>query len=328
MKLGILGTGKIVQTVLPLLRALPLESVYILGRESHRQAAEALCRAYQLDGCFFDYEQMLSSDVDTVYVALPNALHFSYGKRALECGKNAIIEKPITANAKELEELSALAARQGVCLVEAMNIHYLPAYQKLKEHLPNLGRLRIVSMNYSQYSSRYDAFKQGDVLPAFDPEMAGGALMDLNVYNLHALVGLYGAPDAVQYTANVERGIDTSGILTLRYPDFAAVCVAAKDCGAPVCCTLQGDAGSIQINCPMNQMTGYRFVSNDGGASAWAVENPEHRLFYEFREFLDMIENKDQARISEMLQISLTVSRIMEQARRQEGIVFPHDEFV
>ena len=325
MKLGILGTGKIVKAVLPLIRELSLESVYILGRESNRRAAEELCQAYQLDRCFFDYDQMLASDVDTIYVALPNALHFSYGKKAVERHKNVIIEKPITANVRELEELTALAPQRQVCLIEAMNIHYLPAYQKLKEHLPDIGRLRVVSMNYSQYSSRYDAFKRGDILPAFDPEKADGALMDLNVYNLHALVGLYGAPETVQYTANVERGIDTSGVLTLRYPDFVAVCVAAKDCKAPVCCTLQGDAGAIQIDCPMNQMTGYRFVSNDGGESVCTVENPEHRLSYEFREFLDMIENKDEKRISKMLQISLTVSRIMEQARRQEGIVFRND---
>lgn len=325
MKLGILGTGKIVKAVLPLIRELSLESVYILGRESNRRAAEELCQAYQLDRCFYDYDQMLASDVDTVYVALPNALHFPYGKMAVEHRKNVIIEKPITANVRELEELAALASQRQVCLVEAMNIHYLPAYQKLKEHLPDIGRLRVVSMNYSQYSSRYDAFKRGEVLPAFDPEQAGGALMDLNVYNLHALVGLYGAPETVQYTANVERGIDTSGVLTLRYPDFVAVCVAAKDCKAPVCCTLQGDAGAIQIDSPMNQMTGYRFVSNDGRESVYTVENPGHRLSYEFREFLDMMENKDQKRISEMLQISLTVSRIMEQARRQEGVVFRND---
>lgn len=325
MKLGILGTGNIVKTVLPLLRGLPFESLYILGREANHQAAEVLCQAYQLDRCFFDYDQLLSSDVDTIYVALPNALHFSYGKKAVEHGKNVIIEKPIAANVRELEELADLAARRQVCLVEAMNIHFLPAYQELKKRLPAIGRLRIVSMNYSQYSSRYDAFKRGDVLPVFDPEKAGGALMDLNVYNLHALVGLFGAPRAVQYAANVECGIDTSGILTLRYPDFAAVCIAAKDCGAPVCCTLQGDAGAIRIDCPMNQMTGFCVVANNGGEAVYTVENPAHRLFYEFQEFLQMIEGKDQKRISEMLQISRTVIRIMEQARRQEGIVFRND---
>ena len=113
-------------------------------------------------------------------------------------------------------------------LFEAMNIHYLPAYCSLKEELTQVGQLKIVSLNYSQYSSRYDAFKNGQVLATFDPTKAGGALMDLNVYNIHTLVGLFGKPKKVYYEANIERGIDTSGILTLDYGDFKASAIAAK----------------------------------------------------------------------------------------------------
>lgn len=325
MKLGILGTGKIVKEVLPSIRRLPFEAVFILGREANRQAAENLFKQYQLSGCFFDYEQLLTSDVDTVYNALPNSLHYAFGKKAIEHGKNVIMEKPVTANSAELEELIALAEQHQVFLVEAMNLHYLPAWQKLKAHLPEIGRTRIVSMNYSQYSSRYDAFRQGQILPAFDPEKAGGALMDLNVYNLHALVGLYGVPEAVQYTANVEHGIDTSGILTLRYPDFVAVCIAAKDCKAPIQCTFQGEQGVIQIDRPVNQLMEFRLISNSRDETIYTTKAPEPRHFYEFQEFLRMIEEHDSDRISEMQKISLTVSRIMEQARRQEGIVFAND---
>lgn len=325
MKLAILGTGNIVKEVLPSIRRLPFEAVFILGREGHREAAEALCEQYRLDGCFFDYEELLASEIDTVYIALPNSLHFAFGKRAIERGKNVISEKPVTANAAELEALIALAGQHRAALVEAVNLHYLPAWQRLKKELSQIGRTRIVSMNYSQYSSRYDAFRRGEILPAFDPEKAGGALMDLNVYNLHALVGLYGAPEAVQYTANIERGIDTSGILTLRYPDFAAVCIAAKDCKATAPCTFQGEKGAILLEQPVNQLTGYRLIPNSGEEKAYTVGRPEPRHFYEFREFLRMIEENDREKLSEMLQISLTVSRIMEQARRQAGIVFAND---
>ena len=72
-------------------------------------------------------------------------------------------------------------------IFEAMNLHYIPAFLSLKEDLKKLGDIKIVSFNYSQYSSRYNAFKEGTILPAFDFHKAGGALMDLNVYNIHAL---------------------------------------------------------------------------------------------------------------------------------------------
>lgn len=325
MKLAILGTGMIVKEVLPSIRRLPLKAVSLLGRKTNRQAAETLCEAYQLDGCFFDYDQLLATDVDTIYIALPNALHYPFAKKAVEQGKNVILEKPATANAAELEALAASAELRQVSVIEAMNLHYLPAYQKLKAHLPEIGRTRIVILNYSQYSSRYDAFRRGEVLPAFDPEKVGGALMDLNAYNLHALVGLYGAPESVQYTANVERGIDTSGVLTLRYPDFVAACIAAKDCKAPVQCTFQGEQGAIQTDRPMNQLMGYRLITNSGDETLYTAKNPEPRHFYEFREFLRMIEENDREKVSQMLQISRTVSQIMEQARKQAGIVFAND---
>ena len=155
-------------------------------------------------------EELLESDVDTIYVALPNHLHYGFAKKALLAGKHVILEKPGTSNAAQMRELEKLAAQEKKMLLEAMNIHYLPVFQSLKEHLKDLGTIKIVSLNYSQYSSRYDAFRRGEVLAAFDPKRAGGALMDLNVYNIHAAVGLFGKPESVRYEANVEREIDTS----------------------------------------------------------------------------------------------------------------------
>lgn len=73
-----------------------------------------------------------------------------------------------------------------------------------------MGDVKIVQLNYSQYSSRYEAFKQGQIAPVFDPKKAGGALMDLNVYNIHFVAGLFGEPKAVHYYPNMKKGVDTS----------------------------------------------------------------------------------------------------------------------
>lgn len=135
---------------------------------------------------------------------------YCFAKKALEAGKNVIIEKPVTANygAADLKT----AEEKRLMILEAMNIPYLPAYAQVKEHLADLGNIRIVSLNYSQYSSRYDAFKKGQILPSFDPHKAGGALMDLNVYNIHFIAGLFGEPEEV-LSGQYVKGIDTSGIL-------------------------------------------------------------------------------------------------------------------
>lgn len=84
----------------------------------------------------------------------------------------------------------------------------------IKEHLDQLGDIKIVECNYSQYSSRYDAFKRGDIAPAFNPKMGGGALRDLNIYNIHFVVGLFGRPKTVQYLANVEKALTHQACLS------------------------------------------------------------------------------------------------------------------
>ena len=320
MRIGILGAGMMANLVMETIEKLHFSYTAVLGRKESEEKVKALCRENGLDAYFLDYDELLDSDVDTIYVALPNHLHYEFAKKALLHGKHVIIEKPITANAAQLRELIGIAHRQGKMMFEAMNIHYLPAYGSLKDHLEQVGDLKIVSLNYSQYSSRYDEFKRGEVLAAFDPMRAGGALMDLNVYNVHAMVGLFGKPRKVAYEANVERGIDTSGILSLDYGAFKASAIGAKDCKAPVRCSIQGTKGCFVIPKPMSQMEGYELMLNSGEVVEYKTENPENRLYYEFMEFQRASREGDWEKERQMLEISLIVSEILEEARRQNDI--------
>ena len=236
------------------------------------------------------------------------------------------IEKPITANTFELKELIKIAKTKHLFMMEAMNIHYLPAYQTLKENIHRIGQPKIVSFNYSQYSSRYDDFKQNKIHPAFDYHKAGGALMDLNVYNIHGIVGLFGKPKRIQYLANIEKQIDTSGILTLDYGNFKAVSIGAKDCKAPVMLTLQGDQGVLRIDTPINQLTKFEYINNQNESIIINKDENKHRLFYEFKQFINMIDYHDEMKVNYMLEISFIVSEIMQEARLQEGIVFDNDK--
>jgi predicted dehydrogenase len=326
MKLGILGTGMIVQDLLTTFDKLSFEAVYVLGTESTRELTEQLKEKYQLDRTYYDYDELLNSDIDTVYVALPNFLHYSFALKALENNKHVIIEKPITSNYKELKHLKEVAKKNNLIILEAMNIHYLPAYKSIKGNVDKLGDIKVLTLNYSQYSSRYNAFKEGNILPAFDYKKSGGALMDLNVYNIHFIVGLFGKPLDVQYYPNIEKNIDTSGILVLDYGQFKVTSIGAKDCKAPVMCTIQGDKGNIVIKTPVNQTRKYSLNSNDGESQELSFDEETHRLYYEFVEFMNIIDNKDYDKANEMLEISSIASELMEEARKKGGIVFDSDK--
>ena len=324
MKLGILGTGMIVKDVMRTYHEFDVDETYILGTKQTQEETENLVKEYQLTGTYYDYEEMLKSDIDTIYCALPNHLHYSFSKKALKAGKHVIIEKPITSHPRELEGLIRLADEKKLMIFEAMNIHYLPSFLSLKEDIQKVGNIKIVAFNHSQYSSRYNAFKEGNILPAFDYHKSGGALMDLNVYNISALIGLFGAPLNNQYHANIDKSIDTSGIMTLDYGSFKAIAIAAKDCKAPVMNTIQGDQACIVINTPLSQMISYTIHYNDGIIETKNFEDV-HRLSYEFKEFIRMIKEKDYQKQQAMLKLSLEISRVMKKGRDQQGIVFDND---
>ena len=326
MKLGILGAGKIVQEFLPWLAGpeSPFAVQALCSTERSAPAARELCETYGIPQHTTNYFELLQ-ETEAVYLAVPNLQHFRYAKVALEAGRHVIVEKPMVCTAAQAEELAALARRKKVFLFEAMTTQYLENYNKIRELLPRIGTVKLVQCNFSQYSSRYDAFCAGETPVSFDPERAGGALMDLNVYNISYIVGLFGEPNRVQYTANVERGIDTSGILTMEYNSFRAVSMAAKDCGAPARYVIQGTKGYILQKSTANWCGGVTFHPNRGREEHFNLNGGRPRQAAEFWAFARAIAGGDQELCSRMLDTSVDVSRVLTVARRSAGIKFPCD---
>ena len=326
MKLGIIGSGMIVKEfleIIPYLKGVELRGIY--GRKSSEEKLKKIKNENNIKEIFYDYEKLLKSDIDTVYIALPNNLHFEFSKKALEENKNVIVEKPITSNYQEAKILNDLARERNSFLFEAITTEYLPNYLKIKELLPKLGDIKIVQCNYSQYSSRYNSFKEGKVLPAFDPVFSGGALMDINIYNIHYVVGLFGKPKNIEYYPNIEREIDTSGILILDYDKFKCVCVGAKDCKSPSANNIQGNNGCIYVDTPVNICENFKVIMNDGTISLFNENKYNNRMVSEFIEFVNTINNNDLERCYKMLDHSLIVSEVQTIARKKAGIVFKSD---
>ena len=326
MKLGIVGSGKIVQEFLPWLASSPaFEVAALCSTQRSADKAAALCAQYGVPLHVTDYSQLLAA-VDVVYIALPNLLHTAYAKAALEAGRHVIVEKPLAPCASEAAALSALAHRKGCFLFEAVTTQYLENYRKLRQLLPRVGQVKLVQCNFSQYSSRYDAFCVGQTAPVFDPQQAGGALMDLAVYNVSYIVGLFGEPQQVHYAANLERGIDTSGILTMDYRSFKAVSIAAKDCAAPPRYVIQGTRGYLLQKSTANFCGPVTLHLNDGREEHFSLNGKRPRCAAEFEIIAHAIAAGDQELCSGMLETSLAVSRVLTAARQSAGIKFPCDK--
>lgn len=322
MKLLIAGVGFIVQDWLTITKDLKdVELVAIAGVEADKENMNKLQEKYSIREVYTDYDQALKeADVDTVYVGVPNFLHYSFVKKALNAGKNVICEKPFTVKYAEFEELKELALEKDLVLVEAITNQYLTNYKELKDKVKTLGSVRIVSMNYSQYSHRYDAFKEGKVLPVFDPKKGGGALMDLNIYNIHFIVGLFGQPKSVHYVANIQRNVDTSGMLILNYGNFKAVSIAAKDCVAPVTSMIEGEDGTIVVNGSANVMDSFDLYKGNEKTEHVDDKIYPHRMYEGFNEFARMIEKHDMTKTKKMLEHSDEVMQIVQKACDDAGL--------
>ena len=327
MRIGIVGTGMIARMVGDNMASWGIDVVAVAGTPKSMDQVAELADKYGAAGRYADYHDLIADPaVDTVYVAVPNFLHFAVSEAALRGGKDVVCEKPLASNEREAAELAAIARECGRFLWEAVVTTRQPNFRLIRDELlPRIGTVKIATVNYSQYSSRYDAFRAGEVLPAFDPAKAGGAIMDLGLYTLTFTVGLFGEPVAARYRANIERGIDTSGMIELDYDGFRAVNICAKDCGAPSYAIIQGTDGYIRMDSQPNLCGAVTLRLNDGTEETFDRSLPV-MWEGEFREFCRQQDEGDIAECYRQLDESLAVSRVQNTVRREAGVIFPADE--
>lgn len=316
MNIGVAGNGMIAERFLEDIKKVEgASATAICVREQSLEKGKALAGRFGIDGVMTDYAAFLESDsFDTVYLGIINSEHYRYARQALEAGKHVICEKPFTVKAWEAKELAGIARGKKLFLWEAFKIPYSPVFCSVEEQLKELGEIKLVQCNYSRVSSRYKDYKEGKVLPAFDPELAGGCLYDINLYNLHFTTALFGRPERIHYYANRGyNGIDTSGVLLLEYPGFQAVLTGAKDSSSPCGCVVQGEKGYLRVEGPASSASCAELhVGND---CVEIARDEEHGLLTgELRAFVKQYEEHDLESCYRMLDHSVMVMELLEEA--------------
>lgn len=322
MKVGIVGAGNIVNWCLEALNNIEeIEVTAICVRESSTEKAQTLCNRYGIKNLYTDYTNLLSDpDVDFIYLGIPNKLHFEYALAALNAKKHVVCEKPFTSDAHELEQLIESAKTNRCFLFEAITNIHSPNVQIIKDCLPRIGQVRLVQGNYSQLSSRYARYLEQDVHPAFDPSLSGGALYDINIYNIHVSCYLLGAPEQIQYICNKGfNGIDTSGVVVMQYPEFISVCTGAKDSASEGRIVIQGEKGCLTLTGAPNEAAGVE-LEIEGNKQVFNANSAEHHMEYEFQNFYKMYSENNFDECYQYLEHSLTVMRILTEARDQADI--------
>lgn len=248
IRLGVIGTGNITKSFLGGCKKTgqyTLSAVYSRAEETGNAFAHSMGGAT----VYTDLDRMLADpSVDAVYIATPNSLHVEQSRKALAAGKHVICEKPLCTATEPIRELYRLADEKNVVFMEAIMTAHLPQRRVMQDLVSKIGKVRSATLNFKQYSSRYDDFKAGKIAPVFDPAYQGGALGDLGIYNVYTAHLLFGAPHRVTASQTLlANGVDGVGYATLYYDGFEAHLTYSKIDNADPESEIVGENGTVRF---------------------------------------------------------------------------------
>lgn len=266
---------------------------YVAAYSRNQERAEQFAGDHGAQRGCADLEELAKADdIDAVYIASPNSLHCEQAVMMLEHGKHVLCEKPIASNAAELKKMAAAAKENNVVLMEAMRSIHTPGFKAIEQNLPKLGTLRRATFQFCQYSSRYDRFKEGIIENAFRPELGGGALKDIGVYCVHAMVRLFGRPKKLLTESIIlENGIDGAGTILAEYQGMLAELIYSKITNSRVPSQIQGEDACMVIDKIQNPRR-ITIYFNDGRTEEINLPGEGPDMIYEIQEWARLIENR------------------------------------
>ncbi|MDO6425738.1 Gfo/Idh/MocA family oxidoreductase [Thalassotalea sp. 1_MG-2023] len=288
------------------------------------EKAEALATKHNAKLVFNNLDELAScSEIDAVYIASPNSLHFEQSVQMLKAGKHVICEKPLAANFQHAKEMFKVAEENRVVLFEAFLTECLPNFKVVQHSLDNLGRITQAHFSYCQYSSRYSKYLEGENPNTFNPSFANGSIMDIGYYCVATAVALFGEPKSIKATANLlDSGVDSNGQVIFVYPNFSLVISHSKVSNSFVNSEVQGENGAIQVR-NLSQMEQVLLCRKGELEIDLTEEQHNNTMYYEAIEFAKWVQSSemDAGKVAR----SLSVARILTEIRHQTNVVFPSD---
>ncbi len=322
MRYGIIGTGWIAEAFIEGARLIcnaDIAAVYSRTEESGKAFAEK----NGIEKVYTDLDEFSKGDFEAVYIASPNALHYPQSKIMLNAGKNVICEKPITVEPGELEELQTLAREKKLIYTEAIMYMHNPGREIFRDAVSKIGKISSAHFDFSQLSSKYSAYKRGELPNIFNPALATGCLMDLGIYCVYPAVDLWGMPDKITACASfMESGADGSGAASLIYGDKVITFTYSKLGQDYSGSAVYGDKGTVSV-ASISKLTDMFITTESVDKQELIGDVPKAVLMgNEAKEFEEFIACPDHPKYALSSKTALQVSNLMKQIRDISGIKF------
>ena len=258
-----------------------------------KQTGDEFALKYGIGKVYTDLDiALLDKEIDAVYVASPTFLHCEQSIKAMRAKKHVLCEKSIALSSSELSEMIKVAKEENTVLIEAMRPAFDPALKLIKSNLSRLGKIRRASLEFCQYSSRYDKFKEGIIENAFNPEIGNSALSDIGVYPLWLAVELFGEPAHISSEKTcLKNGFLGMGISTLNYGDKLVSVVYSKISEGVTPSVIEGEEGSLIID-KISEPSEIYFKPRKKEKIKLRYIPAENNMVYEISDFKKMTEGK------------------------------------
>ncbi|MBT2731127.1 Gfo/Idh/MocA family oxidoreductase [Carnobacterium sp. ISL-102] len=331
LNLGIIGTNWITNQFVD--AAIATQEYQLVGVYSRSiEKAKSFGVPYQATVFETSLEAFATnSDIDVVYIASPNSMHYEQAITLMEAGKHVIVEKPIFSNPREWVDAARVAEENKVFLFEAARHVHEENFKIVKEEVKSLENMQGATFTYMKYSSRYDAVLRGEEPNIFSLDFSGGALADLGVYPLYAALAWFGVPETSHYfCTKIATGVDGKGTIILRYKEFDVTILTGKIVNSFLPAEIYGLNKTLSMDSIESITTIDVIDCRTKLKESIAKKTSENPMMDEAKDFADVINfpediNK-QKEYKEWLTLSQQVNQLMTNLRKDAGIVFAADK--
>ncbi len=319
---GIIGTGNIAKKFADALQYLPEVELIAVGSRA-ADTAKRFAKAFDIPHQHDSYDKLANDpDVDVVYIATPHPFHKENAVLCLKAGKAVLCEKPFAVNANQAQEMITAAREKKLFLMEAMWTRFLPIFVKVREWLAKkiIGDVRLLQ---ADFGFRGDRNPKGRLL---NPELAGGALLDVGVYTVSLASMVFGQPP-VRITSRAHlgsTGVDEQSEMLFDYENGrSAKLSCAIRTQTPQQAVIVGTEGVIRIHSPFWSAT-TATISVEGKEDK-TIKMPFECNGYEYqaREVMQCLQTGRLESDIMTLNESLSIVKTMDEIRAQWGLKYP-----
>lgn len=320
---GILGTGWIAGDFASALATMPDAVIHAVGSRS-KEHAEAFGQKFDIPNRYSGYRALLDDpDVEIVHIATPHPWHKEHALEALNAGKAVLCEKPFTINAGEAQELIDCARRNKRFLMEAMWGRFTPGQARVRELLKDQAIGEVLSCTASFGALKeYDPFNR-----FFNPQLGGGALLDVGIYPLSLMFLALGEPAYIQSTARIgSTGVDESMAAVFKYEHGQVGSISATiRTRTPREAWIMGTEGYIKVHSPLTAPPAVTLCRHDKNEQVFDTSYEGWGFVFEAAEAMHCLRQGLTESSLLPLDETLAVMQTMDTMRRQWGMVYPSE---